>query len=64
MEDEAFGVGLDLGERGGRGGGEALEFDDEGFRDGGCGRVTAGGEEEAKEEKEAHGGGDAVISNQ
>lgn len=64
VEDEAFGVGLDLGEGGGRGGGEALEFDDEGFGDGGGGRVTAGGEEEAREEKEAHGGGDSVISNQ
>ena len=47
---------MDLRERGGRGGGEALEFDDEGFGDGGCGWVTAGGEEEAREEEAAHGG--------
>ncbi len=48
VEDEAFGVRLDLGEGGGRGGGEAFEFDDDGFGDGGGGRVSAGSEEEGE----------------
>jgi hypothetical protein len=44
MEDKAFSVGLDLGERRGWRGGESFEFDDDGLGHGRGGRIAASGE--------------------